>query len=103
MMFNSNGEIDNALWMSEEWQNFYRNNLSINADIKDLFINTRQFDNISRLSTEVIATELDKDPKFVHLLLAIWQRHYCTFYKKYGRVDYDTENNIWVYKLTSAI
>jgi len=97
MTFLENGLIDNDLWQSDEWAKFYHNNLDIIANIKEVFITNQHFSDNIRLSTAFIAETLNKDPKFIHLLLAIWCRHYCTFYKSYGRVHYNTDNNRWVY------
>lgn len=100
MEFQENGLIDEDLWKSQEWEMFYCNNLNILDDIRQIFIdNAFPFNKDICLTTDFIADILDKNPKFIHLYLAIWQRHYCSFYKKYGRIGYNTETNTWVYNL----
>ena len=97
MMYSNNGLIDENLWKSDEWLTFYKDNPDLYELIKETFIKNTHFNVTPCLSTEFISNKLDKDPKLVHLAMAIWSRHFCTFYKNYGRIRYDTENNLWVY------
>jgi len=99
MAFLNNGVINNDLWKSKEWEKFYMKNLDLQSNIKSLFLNNHQYDNSIRLTTEFIAEQLNKEPKFVHLQMAIWKRHHCTFYKKFGVVDFDEINKMWIYKM----
>uniref|UniRef100_A0A6C0B4U9 Uncharacterized protein n=1 Tax=viral metagenome TaxID=1070528 RepID=A0A6C0B4U9_9ZZZZ len=99
MTYQDNGMVDEDLWKSDEWLTFYKNNMDLHAQIKGLFIKKCYFTEKACLSTDFISKELDKDPKFVHLLMAIWRRHFCSFYRAHGRIRYDTDNNLWVYNI----
>ena len=102
MTFQENGLINDDLWKSTEWENFYNNNLNIHASIQQVFMDHAHFNKKVRLTTNIIAETLDKKPKFIHLLLAIWRRHYCTFYKKYGRVEYIDTDCVWEYMVIDS-
>ena len=96
MSFIENGLINKELWHSKEWENFYMKNINLMSVIVDVFKkNKHPFTDLIHLSTQYIADTLNKNPKYIHQLLAIWARYRCTFYKKYGTIEYNS--NMWFY------
>ena len=93
--------IDNELYKSEGWQNFYKKNTNILDDIIKIFSETTlgfiKHKNEIGLTTEFIAEKLNKPVIYIRHNLAIWARWYCTFYQKYGSVKYIKDKRIWVY------
>jgi len=99
---NLDNNINELLWHSKGWETFYMNNTDINSRIIQVFKeNCPEYSNEIRMSTKDISDKLDIDFEYIRLALSIWCRYKCTFYKKNGHINYNNEDNKWVYKLES--
>ena len=96
--FVTDGKINDALFHTKEWRKFYIDNVDIFQKIADVFMeNKHPYNKCVCLDTVFIAEQLDRDIKFIHQTLAVWNRHYCTFYKKYGRLTFNDNKTLWIY------
>ena len=97
---NNDSEINEKLWCSKEWETFYMNNIDINRKIINVFKdNCPPYSKKIMMSSRDISEQLDMKIEYIRLALCIWFRYSCTFYKRDGVIDYNKENNKWVYVL----
>lgn len=106
-MTESNSEINETelqmkIFDTVGWKEFYLNNQNITADIVDIFNQGTygfiRHKNMLGLTTQYIAFTLDKPIIYIRHQLALWYNHGCTFYAKYGRINYNHEKKIWFYE-----
>ena len=78
------------------------NNMEIKIGIIKLFNNTSsefiRHINMLGLTSRFIAETLEKPHKYIQQELCIWERWHCTFYAKYGRIQYIPEKKIWIHE-----
>ena len=103
MAYTENGEVDDRLLGSDEWENFYMENNDILNKITALFISLMVYESQElKLNTQFISTKLGKEPKYIHQILAIWRKNSCTFYKNYGKMNYDPVVHLWMFHVVKT-
>ena len=98
-------QIQNKLFDTRGWLDFYHNNPNIlDAIVKIFNQGTYGFirhNNMLGLTTQYIAIALDKPIIYIRHQLAIWHTFHCTFYAKYGRINYIQSKKIWIHEVQS--
>lgn len=94
--------IHKDLFDDKGWIDFYHNNHNILEDIVTIFNQGTykfiRYNGELGLTTAYISLVLDKPILYIRHQLAIWYNSPCTFYAKYGRINYIKEKEIWVHK-----
>ena len=92
--------INKDVFEDKGYVEFYNNCLKRTPEtLSDIHMSIKNIlkQKFSGYTTEDISFQLQQNPVYINQILSIWNTYYTTYFKKYGRVMFNNNNQQWIF------